>query len=330
MIDFDEYYDALIQRLQKTDKGMEPKYLFILWAISVKIVGLFAILAIMTIILFDVPLQYNFPEIKFPTPAPMVVTQVTPTEEIRQTETLNLPEPATLEPATPEPATPEPATPTPVIQITPSIMPTISRLDASDASQNVEIGIPLSGFTAEELPLIISQQFSVTDEHRDVGHHGVDLGFYDYKGKYILDLPIDSIFAGTVAGIVHDRPPLGFAVVVETPYNNLPDEYRKALNIQSDESLYILYAHMVEAPRLLVGDSIAWQQQIGNVGKSQTAEAHLHLETRIGKSGFTFNSMAFYDTSASDEEMKTYLRWRTSGDFRPFDPMKLFTEMYHE
>lgn len=325
MIDFDEYYDALIQRLQKADKGMQPKYIFILWAICVKIVGLFLILAIMTIILFSVPVRLNLPEIKFPTPAPVVATLVIPTEVIQNTATLSLPEPAT-----PAPPTPEPPTPEPVIQVTPSTVPTISRFIASDASQNVEIGIPLSGLTAADMPLVISQTYSVTDEHRDVGHHGVDLGYYDYKGKYIYNLPINSIFAGTVAGIIHDRPPLGFAVMVETPYNSLPDEYRTALNIQSDESLYILYAHMVEAPRYLVGDAIAWQQQIGNVGKSQTVEAHLHLETRVGKSGFTFNSMAFYDTSASEEEMNTYLRWRTSGDFRPFDPMKLFTEMYHE
>lgn len=322
MIDFDEYYDAIIHRLQKSDKGMQPKYLFIFWAISIKFVGLFLILAIMTIILFSVPVDYNFPEIKFPTPAPVVATQVHPTstEEIQNTATLSLP----------EPATPEPATPEPVIQVTSTIVPTISRFDASDASQNIEIGIPLNGLTVEDIPLVISQLYSVTDEYRDVGHHGLDLGYYDYKGQYILGLPINAVFAGTVAGIIHDRPPLGFAVMVETPYDSLPDEYRQALNIQPEESLYILYAHMIEAPRYLVGDPIAWQQQIGNVGNSQTVEAHLHLETRVGKSNFSFNSMAFYNTSASDEEMKTYLRWRTSGDFRPFDPMKLFTEMYHE
>ncbi len=324
MIDFDEYYDALIQRLQKTDKSMQPKYLFILWAISVKFVGLFLLLAIMTIIIFDVSIKYNFPKIKLPTPVVMA-TKIAPTEEIRDTQAFILPEPITAEPATPVPATPEP-----IVQVTPSIVPTISRFDASDASQNVEIGIPLSGLMADEMPLVVSQQYSVIDEHRDVGHHGVDFGYYDYKGQYILGLPINAIFAGQVAGIIHDRPPLGHAVMVETPYNSLPEEYRQALKIQSDESLYILYAHMQDAPRYVVGYPIAWQQQIGNVGKSQTAEAHLHLETRVGKSGFTFNSMAFYDTSASDEEMKTYLYWRTSGDFRPFDAMKLFTEMYHE
>jgi hypothetical protein len=52
--------------------------------------------------------------------------------------------------------------------------------------------------------------------------------------------------------------------------------------------------------------------------------AHLHLETRLGKAGETFSGMAFYTTSASVEEMENYVRWRTSGDFRHFDPMNLF------
>ncbi len=36
--------------------------------------------------------------------------------------------------------------------------------------------------------------------------------------------------------------------------------------------------------------------------------------------------MAFYDTSASIEEMENYKWWRTSGDFRNIDPMVVFQE----
>jgi murein DD-endopeptidase MepM/ murein hydrolase activator NlpD len=313
MIDFDEYYDVLIQRLQKSDKGLQPKYIFIFWAISLKLVGFFFIMVMVTLILFDVPVKFDYRPTKEPKPIAVVIS---PT--------------ATPIPVVALPSLPDPTTPEPIILYTPTTVPTISRFDAFDASQNVEIGIPLSGLRAEELPLVISQQYSVIDQYRDVGHHGVDFGYYDYKGQYILGLPINAVFAGTVAGIIHDRPPLGHAVMVETPYESLPEEYRQALNIQSEESLYILYAHMVDEPRYIVGDPIAWQQQIGNVGKSQTAEAHLHLETRIGKSGYSFFSMAFYDTSATDDEMNTYLTWRTSGNFRPFDPMILFSELYHE
>ena len=319
MMDFDEYYDALMKRLKIIDQGNQPKYIFVLWALAVKFVGLFCILIIMSIIIFQLPVKEVFKRDR-----PIKTAEVaaaSPEVEFTQTLTL-MPTSFDTLPVDITPSTPEPIinTSTPV--------PTISRFDASDASQNIEIGIPLSGFTAEELPLVISQPFNVPNEFRDSGHHGVDFGYYDYKGQYILNLPINAVFAGQVAGIINNKPPLGHAVMVETPFDSLPENYRTELGMQPDESLYILYAHMVAAPLYNVGDPIAWQQQLGNVGKSQTAEAHLHLETRIGKSGYTFASMAYYDTSATEEEMETYLYWRTSGTFHPFDPMKLFTEMY--
>ncbi|MBI9036348.1 MAG: hypothetical protein JEZ03_17950, partial [Bacteroidales bacterium] len=64
--------------------------------------------------------------------------------------------------------------------------------------------------------------------------------------------------------------------------------------------------------------------EIGLLGKSQTAEAHVHFETRIGNSGYKINSMAFYDAAATEEEIETYLWWRTSGDVIAFDPMRMF------
>ena len=50
---------------------------------------------------------------------------------------------------------------------------------------------------------------------------------------------------------------------------------------------------------------------------------HLHLEFRLGPVGKVFESMRFYDTRASLEEMDTYVLWRTSGIFQHFDPLLL-------
>ena len=51
---------------------------------------------------------------------------------------------------------------------------------------------------------------------------------------------------------------------------------------------------------------------------------HLHLETRLGLAGVTFDGMAYYSTQTTPEERANYERWRTSGDFRHFDPMLIF------
>jgi hypothetical protein len=52
---------------------------------------------------------------------------------------------------------------------------------------------------------------------------------------------------------------------------------------------------------------------------------HLHLETRLGRAGTVFESIRFYDTRATIEEMDNYVLWRTSGVFRHFDPMALLS-----
>ena len=50
---------------------------------------------------------------------------------------------------------------------------------------------------------------------------------------------------------------------------------------------------------------------------------HLHLETRIGPSDARFDSMSAFLDSASAEDRENYRKWRTSGEFRHFDPMDL-------
>jgi murein DD-endopeptidase MepM/ murein hydrolase activator NlpD len=326
----EQIYDAVFERIKNNKKGMNPQYYYIYLVVIAKIVGLFLIIGFSLLLVFDVPEEIAMKIESIPTRPPKTATPTaTTTETSTPVPTLT----ATVEIVIETTVAPLPVDVTPqaefVVINTPTIIPTLERISDTDPYLNIEIGIPLNGFNAEALPLIISQPYGVPNEFRDSGHHGVDFGYYDYNGEYILGHPVNAVFSGKVAGVLIDRPPLGYAVMVETPYESLPTEYTDALDIKPGYSLYILYAHLNSQPPFQIGDEIAWQQQIGEVGKSQTAEAHLHLETRIGLSGFTFMSMAYYDTATTEEERELYMRWRTSGDFHPFDPMILFTDLYH-
>jgi murein DD-endopeptidase MepM/ murein hydrolase activator NlpD len=66
--------------------------------------------------------------------------------------------------------------------------------------------------------------------------------------------------------------------------------------------------------------------QVGNTGYS--GNPHLHLEMRLGPAGSTFSGMVFYETTATEEEMANYVLWRSSGTFKAFDPMIIFTQYY--
>jgi hypothetical protein len=90
----------------------------------------------------------------------------------------------------------------------------------------------------------------------------------------------------------------------------------------SDErSLYLLYAHLAAAPELQAGEAVACAAPLGVVGQSGNAlNPHLHLEVRLGPSGWQADSMAHYDSTASVEEMGAYCLWRVSNLFQLVDP----------
>lgn len=172
--------------------------------------------------------------------------------------------------------------------------------------------------------MIISQPFNVPEPLKDTGHHGVDLGSYDFKGKYLFGIPVKAIFAGKIAGMTFDRPPIGNVIIIESTYAELPEEVITLLDIKPGQSLYHMYAHLMNSPDWKIGDTVSVGETIDYLGKSQTVEAHLHLEMVIGRSGETIPGMAYYQINTTDEERETYLRWRASGEFVAFDPMLLF------
>jgi len=142
----------------------------------------------------------------------------------------------------------------------------------------------------------------------------------------MLGEPVQSALPGVVASVLNDNYPYGNMVMVETRREDLLPELVSRLQIPEGESLYLLYAHLNLPPLVRLGQPVEACQPLGEVGMSGNTDIpHLHLETRLGPAGTIFESMRFYDTRATQEEMDNYKLWRTSGVFRHFDPMDLFT-----
>lgn len=103
-------------------------------------------------------------------------------------------------------------------------------------------------------------------------------------------------------------------------------EINEQFEIGVRDSLYILYAHFSNSPLVDWGDQVACGQTLGEVGATgyNIVNPHLHLETRIGPADANFmDGMAYYDTRTTPVERENYELWRTSGNFRHFDPMLL-------
>lgn len=205
--------------------------------------------------------------------------------------------------------------------------PAVPTATLSPPTQAFELCSPLPLHPLAELPDIISDPYNPPPQGREERHHGVDFGYYHYQERdSMLGEPVQAILPGIVAAAIHDLYPYGNMVMIETPFDSLPDNIRTRIKISSTESLYILYAHMDRAPSVNLSERVEVCQPLGEVGKSGNADIpHLHLETRLGPAGVVFKSMRFYDTRATVEEMDNYKLWRTSGMFRHFDPMNLLT-----
>lgn len=215
------------------------------------------------------------------------------------------------------------ATATPVPTETPTLSPALTP------TPQFTMCSPLAWETIPEIFEIVSDPYHpppiVRAEER---HHGVDFSHYQRKGyKTIEGEPIQAVLPGFAVAVVYDRLPYGNMIVIETTGEQLPETLAAEIGLGQGESLYLLYAHFQSSPLASQGDPVICGQELGKVGTSgyNIVNAHLHLETRFGQSGKQFESMAFYTASASEEEMANYQHWRTSGEFRHFDPMKLFS-----
>jgi len=184
---------------------------------------------------------------------------------------------------------------------------------------------PLDIHDLEELPEITSDPYRPPPPGREERHHGVDFSYYRRGERTTIQgVGVQSVFSGRVVAAIADSFPYGNVVIIETVYEDLPPELAAELEIPPGESIYTLYAHMDQAPLVALGDPVLACQALGQVGKSgNAAEPHLHLEMRLGAPGAEFSSMGFYKADDTAEERSNYVLWRTSGEFRHFDPMRV-------
>jgi len=175
------------------------------------------------------------------------------------------------------------------------------------------------------LPKIISDPYRPPPAGRDERHHGVDFSHYLFGGlTTIQGVVVQSVMPGVTTAAISDSFPYGNIAIIETPYNDLPDSLTARLQIKPGESLYTLYAHLEQTPMVALGEYIPACHSLGSVGKSGNAGVtHLHFETRIGRSGAQFPVMSYYLKDTTPEEEEYYILWRTSGEFRHFDPLEL-------
>jgi murein DD-endopeptidase MepM/ murein hydrolase activator NlpD len=248
-----------------------------------------------------------------------------------------------------------------ITRISPTLLPgtatpTVENNDQvqtnnKSTSIQTEFVSPLEGINLEELQEIISNPFFYSGDGKDDGHHGTDFSFYQYKSfEKIENLPVLSQTSGIVRSVINNRPPYGYMVVVETPFYSLPvflqdhllmhntrseipfhtnlscPDFQLPENSQTIESysLYILYAHLLDLPEVQIDSHVLSGYPIGNVGNSgSSGNPHLHLEFRIGPSGYRFEEMSHYENTASQNEIANYCLWRVSGLFYQIDPMQI-------
>lgn len=251
-----------------------------------------------------------------------------------------------LVPTVPFTATVPPAPPAD----TPTPLPPTPEADPSPLPQ-AQLCSPLQDVSLAELPQRVSNPFHPPATGSDDPHQGVDFADLLEGSQIALEgRPVQAVLDGQVAMTLAERFPYGNALLVETPLEDLPEAWQAGLALpqpqptlapeqlaltcpqtgavfggQADRrSLYLLYAHLKEAPTLQPGNAIGCGQTLGAIGESGNAlNPHLHLEVRVGPAGVRFTSMAHYDASASLEEMENYCVWRVSGLFQLVDPLQL-------
>jgi murein DD-endopeptidase MepM/ murein hydrolase activator NlpD len=210
-------------------------------------------------------------------------------------------------------------TPTTIVQIIGSPTPTSD----STTIPSLQLCSPLEIHPLEELPEIIGDPYDPPRPGREERHHGTDFGYYHYQDRdSMLGEPVQSILPGTAASVLDGQYPYGNMLIVESTRSDLPGDLLDKMEIPEDQSLYVLYAHLDQPPMVALGERVVACQELGVVGMSGNTDIpHLHIETRLGPAGQVFESMRFYDTSATQAELDTYVLWRTSGIFQHFDPL---------
>jgi murein DD-endopeptidase MepM/ murein hydrolase activator NlpD len=186
---------------------------------------------------------------------------------------------------------------------------------------------PLEDHSLADLQEIISFPYDPPPPGKDTGHHGVDFAYYRRGERIsILGVPIQSFLPGSVVAVNENYVPYGYMVIIETRYDQMPEQMLESFAIPSTHSLYHLYAHMNEHPVVEVGQEVDCGQTLGYVGNTPenwSSAPHLHFEARYGPPEGHFSGMQFYDKYSTVEQMEKYTLWRMSGEYILLDPVAL-------
>jgi murein DD-endopeptidase MepM/ murein hydrolase activator NlpD len=223
-----------------------------------------------------------------------------------------------------------PATPVSTARIVVNFTPT-PREDLPHTTLTRQVDLqacsPLQDHSWKDLSEIVTNPFDPPPPGKDSGHQGVDFAYYRRGNRLSIEgVQIDSVLSGTAVAVVHNRPPYGNMVIIETYLTQLPVVLNDFLGMTPGESVYLLYAHMRADPSVSPGQQVTCGEKLGEVGNTPpgwSSAPHLHLEVRVGPSGAQFSSMAYYDNSITMDEKSNYERWRMSGTFRMLDPLRL-------
>ena len=225
-------------------------------------------------------------------------------------------------------------TPEPTPSRTPTTSPTATDTPTvtSTPESAFELCTPLPLHPLEVISEIVGDPYDPPHAGREERHHGVDLAYYHWEERDTMaGEPVQAVLSGIVVARMDDRMPYGNMVMIETQQADLPPDLVERLAIPAGESLYLLYAHFNEPALVELGDIVDACQPLGAVGMTGWTEIpHLHLETRTGPAGTVFESILYYDTQATQEEMDNYELWRTSGVYQHFDPMSLLLAYVEE
>jgi murein DD-endopeptidase MepM/ murein hydrolase activator NlpD len=188
---------------------------------------------------------------------------------------------------------------------------------------------PIQDHPLEALLTLVSDPYNPPPPGKDARHMGVDFSYYTWEGRTgIAGAAVQAVLPGVVVAVLENHIPYGYTVIVETPLAEIPSNWLAGLDYKPGESLYLLYAHMLEPALVNLADRVTCGQQLGLVGQTggentPYALPHLHLEARFGPGGAIFTDMGYYDTRVSEEAREQYLDWRIGGDYRHFDPLIL-------
>ncbi len=105
----------------------------------------------------------------------------------------------------------------------------------------------------------------------------------------------------------------GNVIIIEYPFDNVPASVAQTYGLENGQSLFVLYAHLVDPLGVEIGDTVEQGMVFGGVGNTGNSTGpHLHVEVRIGASGVIWDTQLCRGTCGD-----TWRTWRSLDDVDP-------------